>query len=485
MPESAPLIQPDRGQDAIDIHLIASETFENWSKSLSSAQRASLAAQKFTGSAGTLAIVSGALENEKAQNGKTDGDAWFAVAGVKDPQALASYSLSTLAKQLPEGSYRIAGETDPDGLTKAFFGWQSAQYTFTRYSKPETPTGPRVLLTKKAGQIDAAIAEANAVRLVRDLVNTPAEDMGPAALEAEAERLAEAYKAQLEVTRGDALEQGYPMIHAVGRAAARKHAPRLIHLNWSRSGASDNDPVLAFVGKGVAFDSGGLDIKPASGMRLMKKDMGGAAHALALAELVMNARLPVRLHMLVPAVENAIAGNAFRPGDVLNSRKGLTVEIGNTDAEGRLILGDALTRGSEEGPDLMIDFATLTGAARVALGPDYPALMTREDATAQALIEAGRECDDEPWRLPLPDSYRQWLNSDIADLGNISGNPYAGASVAGLFLDRFVGEGIDWAHFDTFAWRPSASPGRPKGGEAYGLRASWHMLQKRYGGQNA
>jgi leucyl aminopeptidase len=216
-------------------------------------------------------------------------------------------------------------------------------------------------------------------------------------------------------------------------------------------------------------------------MLLMKKDMGGAAHALALAGLVMGAGLRVRLHLLVPAVENAIAGNAFRPGDVLRSRKGLSVEVTNTDAEGRLVLGDALTRASEENPELIVDFATLTGAARVALGPDLPALMTRKDETADALVTAGKAHDDEVWRLPLPDSYREWLKSDIADLANSPANGFAGASVAGLFLDRFVADGIDWAHFDTFAWRPAAKPGRPKGGAALGLRAAWHMLQARFG----
>ena len=234
------------------------------------------------------------------------------------------------------------------------------------------------------------------------------------------------------------------------------------------------------VGKGVCFDSGGLDIKGASGMMLMKKDMGGAAHAIALAGLIMEAGLKVRLHLLVPAVENAISGESFRPGDILKSRKGLTVEIGNTDAEGRLILGDALTRASEEKPDLILDFATLTGAARVALGPELPALMARKDATAEALIAAGKAHDDEPWRLPLPDAYREYLASDIADTNNAATNGFAGASVAGLFLDKFVGEGVDWAHFDTYAWRPQAKPGRPKGGDAYGLRAAWHMLKDRY-----
>ena len=313
--------------------------------------------------------------------------------------------------------------------------------------------------------------------LVRDLVNTPAEDMGPAELEREAELLARAHRAQLRVTRGEALEQEFPMVHMVGRAAARSHAPRMIELEWGDA----SHPRLAIVGKGVCFDSGGLDIKPSSAMLLMKKDMGGAAHALALAGLVMQAGLKVRLPLLVPAVENAVAGNAFRPGDVLKSRAGLSVEIGNTDAEGRLILADALARAGEEKPSLILDFATLTGAARVALGPDLPALMAREDATAEALLAGGLATDDPVWRLPLPDAYREWLKSDIADLNNSPANGYAGASVAGLFLDRFVPEGVDWAHFDTFAWRPSPKPGRPKGGEALGLRAAFAMLQARFG----
>jgi len=301
--------------------------------------------------------------------------------------------------------------------------------------------------------------------------------MGPAGIEAEFEALVKDHDARLEVTRGDQLEQNYPLVHAVGRAAARHHAPRIMHLTWGKKDA----PVLAIVGKGVTFDSGGLDIKSSTGMALMKKDMGGAAHAIALAKLVMHHNLPVRLHLLVPAVENAISGNALRPGDIVKSRKGLTVEITNTDAEGRLILADALDRASEENPELLIDFATLTGAARVALGPDYPALMTRRDETAEALISAGKAHDDEPWRLPLPGIYREWLDSPLADCINAPTNGFAGASVAGLFLDQFVGEDIDWAHFDTYAWRPTARPGRPKGGEAYGLRASWHMLRERFG----
>ena len=461
MADKQTLIQPDQGQEAISIHLVNRDGYSDWRKKLSTSQRAALEGQKFDGSGYQVGIV-------------PDGDGWFAVGGVADPKELSSWCMAKLAENLPEGTYRRA-ESEPG---PALHGWQTAQHIFDRYKKPERPTGPRVLLTKDVKAIDSAVAEALAVCLVRDLVNTPAEDMGPAALEEHCEKLAKQHSAKLSVTKGDALEQEYPMVHAVGRAAARHHAPRIMHLTWGK----ESDPVLAIVGKGVCFDSGGLDVKSSTGMLLMKKDMGGAAHAIALAGLVMNAGLPVRLHLLVPAVENAISSNSFRPGDVLKSRKGLTVEIGNTDAEGRLILGDALQRASEEKPDLIIDFATLTGAARVALGPEYPALMTRRDATAEALIAAGKAHDDEPWRLPLPDAYREWLVSEIADTNNAHGNAFAGASVAGLFLDKFVGEGIDWAHFDTFAWRPQAKPGRPKGGDAYGLRAAWHMLQARFGG---
>jgi leucyl aminopeptidase len=453
------LIQPDRSQDAIAIHLVNKDGYEAWAKTLSGPQRAALAGQKFDGSGYQVGIV-------------PDGDSWFAVGGVADPEDLSSWCMAKLAEVLPAGTYRRAnGDPGP-----ALFGWQTAQYHFDRYKENEGP-GPRLLLTKEAKKADTAIAEAKAAMLVQDLVNTPAEDMGPAALEEVAEKLAKQHGGKVKVTRGDTLEQEFPMVHAVGRAAARSHAPRLIEITWG----DPKHPRLAIVGKGVAFDTGGLDIKPAAGMLLMKKDMGGAAHALALASLVMSAGLKVHLQCLVPAVENAIAGNAFRPGDVLKSRKGLTVEIGNTDAEGRLILGDALTLASEGEPDFIIDFATLTGAARVALGPDLPALFAREDATADALIAAGLERDDPVWRLPLHAAYAEWLKSDVADTNNTHANAFAGSSVAALFLDKFVGEGIDWAHFDTFAWRPTAKPGRPKGGAACGLRAAWGMLQQRYG----
>ena len=454
------LIQPDRAQPAIAIHLIDKAGLDQFRKGLSTPQRAALAAQKFEADAFAHAIV-------------PDGDGWFVVSGVANTASPSSWCMAKLAEVLPAGTFRRAGgEPGP-----ALFGWAAGQYRFDRYRAEPSTEGPRILLTSDITAIDPALTQAAATNLVRDMVNTPAEDMGPAQLEAEAARLAKAHKAELTVTSGDALAQQFPMVHMVGRAAARSHAPRMIELHWG----DPKHPKVAIIGKGVCFDSGGLDIKPSSGMLLMKKDMGGAAHALALAQLIMQHHLKVRLHLLVPAVENAIAGNAFRPGDVLRSRAGISVEIGNTDAEGRLVLGDALTRAGEEAPDLVIDFATLTGAARVALGPDLPALMTRRDDTAAQLLAAGEANDDRCWRLPLFDAYREYLKSDIADLNNTGTNGFAGASVAGLFLDRFLPESIDWAHFDTFAWRPAAKPGRPKGGDALGLRAAWAMLQGRYG----
>ena len=468
MSDSA-LIQADRGQNATTIYLVNEAGFAEWARSLSDTQRAMLDGQGFTGKGYETAIVPATPGN---------GAPWFAVGGVADPESLSSWCLAKLAEILPAGTYRLEGrEPGP-----ALHGWQTAQYKNLAYRSEAEPAGAKILLTKDANAIEPALAEAQAVNLVRRLVDTPPEDMGPAGLEAEIEALAKAHNATVETTRGDTLEQEYPLVHAVGRAAARHHAPRIMHLTWGKAG----NPVLGIVGKGVTFDSGGLDIKSSTGMALMKKDMGGAAHAIALAKLVMQHNLPVRLHLLVPAVENAISGNALRPGDIVKSRKGLTVEITNTDAEGRLILADALDRASAEHPEFLIDFATLTGAARVALGPDFPALMTRRDETANALIAAGKANDDEPWRMPLPDIYAEWLDSSLADCVNAHKTGFAGASVAGLFLDKFVGDNkdgtpIDWAHFDTFAWRPSAKPGRPQGGDAYGLRASWHMLQARFG----
>ena len=460
MTDKNALIQPDREQKAVLLRLVDKATFPDWLKTLGSGQRSALAAQKFEGGGYESAIV-------------PDGEGWFAVAGVADVNGLSSWCLAKLAEILPGGTYRMA--RDEPG--KALHGWVTGQYRFDRYRTDAKANEARILLTKDVKAIAPALAEAAAVLTVRDLVNTPAEDMGPAQLEAEARALAKAHHATIHVVSGDALEHDYPMIHAVGRAASRHHAPRLIELEWG----DPKHPRVAIVGKGVCFDSGGLDIKPSSGMLLMKKDMGGAAHALALAGLVMECGLKVRLHLLIPAVENAISGNAFRPGDVLRTRTGLSVEVTNTDAEGRLVLGDALARASEQKPDLMIDFATLTGAARVALGPDLPAMFARRDETAHALERCGIARDDRCWRMPLFDGYREYLKSDVADLQNSPSNGYAGASVAALFLDRFVDEGLDWAHFDTFAWRPVAKPGRPKGGDALGLRAAWGLLLERFG----
>jgi leucyl aminopeptidase len=381
--------------------------------------------------------------------------------------------MAKLAEALPEGSYRLA-EGDPG---PAMLGWLLGQHRLNSYrSKAEDQRGPRVLLTKEAAEIGRTIRLAEATVLVRDLVDTPAADMGPADIEAAARDIAKAHGAKVEVTSGDALSQGYPMIAAVGQGATRERAPRLIELHWGKESA----PTVAIVGKGVCFDSGGLDIKTAAGMRLMKKDMGGAAHALALARLIMAEQLPIRLHVLVPAVENSVSASSYRPGDVLSSRKGLKVEIDNTDAEGRLVLGDALAKAGEGEPELIIDFATLTGAARVALGPDLPAMFANDDELAASLESAAKSVTDPIWRMPLWDGYDEMLKSDLADLANAADSPMAGAVTAALFLRRFVTEGTPWAHFDTFAWRPSAKPGRPKGGDAMGLRAAFAMLRQRF-----
>ncbi|RXR29810.1 leucyl aminopeptidase family protein [Sphingobium fluviale] len=465
MTDYSDLILPDNGQDARSIHLVDAKGYDAWLSARPERDRAALAAQKFAGKAASFAI----LPAERA-------DDWAAVAGVADAGTLSTWCLAKLAEGLPQGSYRVEGEAETG---PALFGWLAAHYRFDRYrtKKDDAPVGARVLLTKDIARIEPAVRLARATHLVRDLVNTPAADMGPAELEAAADSLARAHDATLVVTQGDTLEQHYPMIHAVGRAAARSHAPRLIELTWGNPA----HPRVAIIGKGVCFDSGGLDIKPSSAMRLMKKDMGGAAHALALAQLIIESRLPVRLHMLIPAVENAIAGNAFRPGDVLATRNGMTVEIGNTDAEGRLVLGDAITKACEDAPELILDFATLTGAARVALGPDLPALFANDDALAGELAQAGEAIDDPVWRLPLWDGYEDMLKSDIADIANAGDSGFAGAITAALFLKKFVnGSDAHWAHFDTFAWRSAAKPGRPKGGDALGLRAAFAMIEARY-----
>ena len=465
MTDFSSLLVVDRGESAREINLIHSGNYAAWLAVQSAADRAQLAALRFDpDSPFGWALLP-----------RAGGD-FAVVAAVVEPQRLSPWCLAKLAEALPEGRYRLVGGDGKPGA--AALGWLLTQHRFARYkSKPKPVAGPRVLLTADPAAIDRMVRLAEATALVRDLVDTPASHMGPADLEQAARALAEQYGARVTVTLGDALEQGYPMIAAVGAGAERARAPRLIELDWGH----DDSPRLAIVGKGVCFDSGGLDIKSTSGMRLMKKDMGGAAHALALAGLVMGERLPVRLHLLIPAVENSVSATAFRPGDVIASRKGLTVEIDNTDAEGRLVLGDALTRAAEEQPALILDFATLTGSARIALGPDLPATFVNDEALADDLLALAHEHADPLWRMPLWDGYDEMLKSDIADLSNSPDGNFAGSITAALFLRRFVPSAIPWIHLDTFAWRPAAKPGRPKGGDALGLRAAFALLVQRFG----
>ena len=454
----AELLQTDRGQPARSLNVIAPKDWPAWLDGQPPRIRATVAAHGLTGKAGDRAILPG-----------EEPEDWSALL-VCDEPAHSPWRIASMGAFLPPGAYRLAnGEPGAAAL-----GWALGQYRFDRYRKRDGE--PRVLLTDEDVAGTVRLAEATA--LVRDLVNTPASDCGPADLESAAESLAEQHGATLTITRGEALEAGFPMIHAVGLAATEQRHPRLIELEWGNPA----HPRVAIVGKGVTFDTGGLDIKPAAGMKLMKKDMGGAAHALALAGLVMATALPVRLHLLIPAVENAISADAMRPGDVMRSRAGLTVENTNTDAEGRLILADALTRAGEGSPELILDYATLTGAARVALGPDLPPLFSNDDALADALLTAGTSLGDPLWRMPLWDGYDGELKSDIADLINAPEGGMAGAVTAALFLRRFVPKATAWAHMDVFAWRPAAKPGRPKGGDAFGLRAAFQVLCERYGG---
>ena len=400
------------------------------------------------------------------------GDLAAAVLVVGDKPSL--WDAAALQHALPAGPWRL---DDPQRLLpgrEAALGWALAAYRFSTYREPEASPRPQ-LAAAASSDLASARRMAEAIYLARDLINTPASDLGP-------EELAEAVVAEgrrhgaaTEVTVGEELlRANYPAIHAVGRASTR--APRLADLRWGDPSA----PLLTLVGKGVCFDTGGLDIKPSAGMLLMKKDMGGAAIMLALARLVMEHALPVRLRLLVPTVENSIAGDAFRPGDVIRMRSGMTVEIGNTDAEGRLILADALAEADGERPSLLLDAATLTGAARVALGPELPALFTPDDALAGDLAAAGAAADDPLWRLPLHAGYRSYIKSTIADINNAGSKPLAGSITAALFLKEFVRETLSWAHLDLFAWNDESQPGRPRGGEATGLRALWALLEHRF-----
>ncbi len=460
MTDYSALIQPDNGQAAFDIEIIAKQGFAEWLSGQPSDMRAAAAAQKCDGNSGDFAILPIAGSEQ-----------WKAALVVTDAAKLDHWALAKAADVLPEGIYRLKGAETGDAL----FGWLLGQYRFDEYRSEPKRKGPRVLLTSEPGRIENAVRQAEATALVRDLVNRPPIDLGPQELEAEAARLAKVHKGKLHVTKGHDLETGYPLIHAVGMASSRDYAPRLIEVEWG----DERHPRIAIVGKGVVFDSGGLNIKSAAGMRQMKKDMGGAAHALALADLIMKAHLPVRLHLLVAAVENCVSGGALRPGDIVKSRVGIHVEIDNTDAEGRLILADALTKAVEDKAGLIVNFATLTGAARVALGPDLPALFANDDTLADDLLDAGKTVADPLWRLPLWKPYADMLDSDIADTANAGGG-FAGAITAALFMQKFVPDDVKWAHLDTFAWRPAAKPGRPKGGEALGLRAVYRYLSQAY-----
>jgi leucyl aminopeptidase len=420
------------------------------------------ASNGFDGASGAVLIVPG-------EAGALAG-ALFGIGGADD-----ALIFGKLAASLPNGVWKIAGE--PANPTLAALGFLMGGYRFENY---KTDGKPRSVTLIVPPGIDAASVRltAEAVNLARDLINVPANDMGPAAIETAARSVAARFKARTKIISGpQLLKNNFPMIHAVGRAAV--DAPRLIDFTWGPR----NAPKVTLVGKGVAFDTGGLDIKPSSSMLLMKKDMGGAANVLALSTMIMGSALPVRLRVLIPAVENAISASAFRPGDILKSRKGLTVEIGNTDAEGRLILADALALADEESPDILIDMATLTGAARVALGPDLPPFYTDDDAFAAELAAAAEAVEDPLWRMPLWRPYERKLASKIADTNNVTTDGFAGSITAALFLRKFVGKAKIWAHFDIFGWNPVEKAHAPIGGEAQAIRALFEVLKQRYPGK--
>jgi leucyl aminopeptidase len=402
-----------------------------------------------------------------------DGKLAAVLFGIEPPDATAKnlFLPGTLATLLPDGTYHFANA--PHDARLAVLAIALGAYSFTRYRK----TKARAIKLAPPDDIDAAELSAiiEGVTLARDLINTPSNDLGPAELEAAARKLARAHRAKFRVTAGRALEKQFPLVHAVGMGSER--SPRLIDFTWGKA----SHPKVTLVGKGVCFDTGGLDIKPDSSMLNMKKDMGGAATALALAHMIMARRLPVRLRVVIPAVENSISGISFRPRDIFTSRKGLTVEIGNTDAEGRLILADALSLADEEKPDLMVDFATLTGAARVALGPDIPPFFTNDDRLAASLMIAATAVNAPLWRLPLWKPYEALVHSKCPDPNNVGGGVMAGAITAALFLKKFVEHAKAWAHFDVFAWTQSNKPGRPEGGECHAARAIYALLCERYG----
>ena len=449
------------------LYLVAEDNLEGWLATQDEAARAWLAALRFRAERHQLACLAAA-----------DGSPRGAVLGLGPLASLAAlepWHLAGAVDRLPGGAWRIETALPAEAATAAALGWAYGSYRFERYRSKPRGVASAALVPPQLADMTHVRRMAAALAMARDLINMPAADLSPERLAQEALELAARNGAEARCILGDALREGYPAIHAVGQAAAS--APRLVDFSWGDPAA----PKVTLVGKGVCFDSGGLDIKPAAGMLLMKKDMGGAACVLALARMVMESSLPVRLRVLVPAVENAIAGNAYRPGDVLRTRKGISVEVGNTDAEGRLVLADALALADAERPDLLVDLATLTGAARIALGPELPAVFGTRDETVEALARHGRRLADPLWPMPLWAGYDDEITSRIADLNNVSGSTFAGAIIGGLFLRRFVTEARDWLHVDLYGWNPKDRPGRPVGAEPQAVRALYALLVERYG----
>ena len=454
------LVAAHRGE-ALPIDMLTARRLKGWLAGPGRSLRGWVQSTGFAAKPGELCLVPGA-----------DGELARVLVGMAERDEL--WALAALPRTLPAGVYRLERALRGRAATSACLGWALGCYRFERYR--EALPVEATLLWPEGADRAAVERSADGLFLARDLINTPSSDMGPAELAQAARKLARRHRARLEVIEGARLlARNYPLIHAVGRASAR--APRLIDLVWGSARA----PKVTLVGKGVCFDTGGLDLKPAGGMLLMKKDMGGAATMLGLASMVMAAQLPVRLRLLIPAVENSVSGNAMRPLDVVKSRKGITVEIGNTDAEGRLVLADALAEADAESPALILDCATLTGAARVALGPELPALFANDDRLAAQILRHGAAEGDPLWRLPLWQPYRRMLESKVADLNNVPDGGFAGSVAAALFLERFVRPTTPWAHIDSYAWNARARPGRPEGGEGLALRALFAMLEARFG----
>jgi leucyl aminopeptidase len=454
------LIDKDAG--AVPLTVVGKAQISKWRESAPARERDWAQAAGFTGEAGKVALV----PDERGKLGRV-------LVGASDSEAVM-WAVAGLSETLPEGVYRLDPLPDGGDASRVALGWALGTYRFTRYH--DKPKGKARLVWPKAADRGFVERLAEGIFLARDLATTPASDMGPEELADAAQKIAKKAGARCRVIVGDKLlEKNYPTIHAVGRASTRP--PRLVDISWGDESAHK----VTLVGKGVCFDTGGLDLKPASGMLNMKKDMAGAAIMLGLGQAIMQAGFKVRLRVLLPCVENSVAGNAMRPRDIIKTRKGLTVEIGNTDAEGRLILCDALAEASDEKPEMIVDCATLTGAARVALGPELPALFCNDDGLANALISAGQAEDDPMWRLPLYKPYRRMIDSKVADLNNVSDGPQGGAITAALYLNEFVAPKVPWAHLDVMAWNQRSRPGRPEGAEAQTLRAVYAHVAGRFG----